>query len=58
MSKNYLPLGKVAEMLDCTHVHAWTLCKRGDLPFIKVGAHHRVSKAELAKYMKAQGYPA
>lgn len=54
MSKRFLPLAEVAEILDVSAAQAYALVRSGDLPAIKVGGRGqwRVEATELEAYIQ------
>jgi excisionase family DNA binding protein len=46
-----LTTGEAARVLDASRQHVVDLCERGDLPFISIGRHRRVRRADLDALM-------
>jgi excisionase family DNA binding protein len=46
-SGDLLTTGEVAQVLGCSRQHVVDPCRRGDLPFVSVGAHRRVRRADV-----------
>lgn len=42
-----LTTGRAARLLGCTRQHVVDLCERGMLPFVSVGSHRRVRRADV-----------
>lgn len=55
-SRDLLTTGEVAELLGVSRQHVVDLCKRGDLPFVYVGSHRKIARAdaELARLVGAR----
>lgn len=53
MSKRFIPLAEVSEILDISSAQAYALVRSGDLPAIKVGGRGqwRVEVTELEAYI-------
>lgn len=45
--EHLLTTGEAAQLLGSTRQHVVDLCKRGDLPFLTVGTHRRVRRADI-----------
>lgn len=54
MSKRFIPLSEVSEILDISAAQAYALVRSGDLPAIKVGGRGqwRVEISELDSYIE------
>lgn len=50
----WVSTGKAAELLGSTRQHIVDLCARGDLPFIVVGTHRRVRRADV-EWLRSAG---
>ena len=44
-----LTTGEVAELLGVSRQHVVDLCKRGDLPFVYVGSHRKIARADAER---------
>jgi excisionase family DNA binding protein len=46
--------GAAARLLGCSRQHVVDLCERGALPFVSVGSHRRVRRADVAGLMRQE----
>lgn len=44
---NWLTTGEASFILNASRQHVVNLCERGDLPFVTIGAHRRVRRADV-----------
>ncbi|MEU6023648.1 helix-turn-helix domain-containing protein [Micromonospora sp. NPDC047134] len=52
MSGELLTSGQVAKLLGCSRQQVVNLCERGDLPFVRVGAHRRVRREHVEAMLR------
>jgi excisionase family DNA binding protein len=45
--EDLLTTGQAARLLSCSRQHVVDLCARGELPFVSVGSHRRVRRADV-----------
>jgi excisionase family DNA binding protein len=50
-----LSTGQAAELLGCSRQHVVDLCASGRLPFVSIGVHRRVARADLEATMASRG---
>lgn len=48
-SDDLLSTGEVARLLGCSRQHVVDLCSQGKLPYVSVGAHRRVRRADAIR---------
>lgn len=48
MPWDLLTTGEAARLLGCSRQHVVDLCERGELPFVSVGSHRRIRRADIA----------
>jgi len=46
--------GEAARLLGCSRQHVVDLCERGVLPFVSVGSHRRVRRADVTGLMRRE----
>jgi excisionase family DNA binding protein len=46
--------GEAARLLGCSRQHVVDLCERGVLPFVSVGSHRRVRRADVADLVRQE----
>lgn len=50
----YVSTGEAARLLGCSRQHVVDLCGRGVLPFVSVGSHRRVRRADVTGLMSRE----
>lgn len=51
--ENLLTTGQVARLLGCSRQHVVDLCGSGQLPYVSVGTHRRVRRADAEVFTRA-----
>ncbi|GAA5121836.1 helix-turn-helix domain-containing protein [Haloechinothrix salitolerans] len=50
--KQLLSTGQAAEVLGCSRQHVVDLCSSGQLPYVTVGAHRRIRRADAEAFLQ------
>jgi excisionase family DNA binding protein len=57
MADRPMTVMQVARWLGCSDPHVYKMIHEGQLPSFKIGAHMRVLKSEVEKFMRATPQP-